>query len=81
MWGAVTVTGHTDSQPIYSAEFPSNQVLSEKRAAEVASLLTSGGVPASRIRGVGKGDTMPVADNSTKTGRAQNRRVEILVVE
>ncbi len=79
--GAVTVTGHTDSQPIYSAEFPSNQVLSEKRAAEVASLLTSGGVPASRIRGVGKGDTMPVADNSTKTGRAQNRRVEILVVE
>lgn len=79
--GAVTVTGHTDSQPIHSADFPSNQVLSEKRAAEVASLLTSGGVPASRIRGVGKGDTMPVADNSTKTGRAQNRRVEILVVE
>lgn len=79
--GAVTVTGHTDSQPIHSAEFPSNQVLSEKRAAEVASLLTSGGVSASRIRVVGKGDTAPVADNSTKTGRAQNRRVEILVVE
>ncbi|EFO1629970.1 type VI secretion system protein TssL [Escherichia coli] len=79
--GAVTVTGHTDSQPIHSAEFPSNQVLSEKRAAEVASLLTSGGVSASRIRVVGKGDTAPVADNSTKTGRAQNRRMEILVVE
>ncbi|MBA8196039.1 type VI secretion system protein TssL [Escherichia coli] len=79
--GAVTVTGHTDSQPIHSAEFPSNQVLSEKRATEVASLLTSGGVPASRIRVVGKGDTVPVADNRTKTGRAQNRRVEILVVE
>lgn len=79
--GAVTVTGHTDSQPIHSAEFPSNQVLSEKRATEVASLLTSGGVPVSRIRVVGKGDTVPVADNSTKTGRAQNRRVEILVVE
>ncbi|MCN5642051.1 type VI secretion system protein TssL, long form [Escherichia coli] len=79
--GAVTVTGHTDSQPIHSAEFPSNQVLSEKRAAEVASLLTSGGIPASRIRVVGKGDTVPVADNRTKTGRAQNRRVEILVVE
>lgn len=78
--GAVTVTGHTDSQPIHSAEFPST-VLSEKRATEVASLLTSGGVPVSRIRVVGKGDTVPVADNSTKTGRAQNRRVEILVVE
>ncbi|MXE65912.1 OmpA family protein, partial [Escherichia coli] len=77
--GAVTVTGHTYSQPIHSAELPSNQVLSEKRATEVASLLTSGGVPVSRIRGVGKGDTVPVADNSTKTGRAQNRRVELLV--
>ncbi|MGU0171834.1 hypothetical protein ACVXG8_12600 [Escherichia coli] len=47
----------------------------------MASPLTSGGVPVSRIRVVGKGDTVPVADNSTKTGRAQNRRVEILVVE
>lgn len=79
--GAVTVTGHTDSQPIHSAEFPSNQVLSEKRATEVAALLTSGGVPAGRIRIVGKGDSVPVADNRSKTGRAQNRRVEILVVE
>ncbi len=79
--GAVTVTGHTDSQPIHSAEFPSNQELSEKRATEVAILLKSGGVSTSRIRVVGKGDTVPVADNRTKTGRAQNRRVEILVVE
>ena len=79
--GAVTVTGHTDSQPIHSAQFPSNLVLSEKRAAEVAALLQSGGVPAGRITVTGKGDTMPVADNRSKTGRAQNRRVEILVVE
>lgn len=79
--GAVTVTGHTDSQPIHSAEFPSNQVLSEKRAAEVAALLTTGGVPVGRVRIVGKGDTTPVADNGSKAGRAKNRRVEILVVE
>ncbi|WP_318371749.1 type VI secretion system protein TssL, long form [Enterobacter sp.] len=79
--GAVTVTGHTDSQPIHSAAFPSNQVLSEKRAAEVAALLTSGGVPAGQIKIVGMGDTAPVADNRSKVGRAQNRRVEILVVE
>ncbi|MBJ3433517.1 type VI secretion system protein TssL, partial [Salmonella enterica subsp. enterica serovar Agona] len=79
--GAVTVTGHTDSQPIHSAEFPSNLVLSEKRAAEVAALLTSGGVPAGRVHIVGKGDTVPVADNGSKAGRAKNRRVEILVVE
>lgn len=79
--GAVTITGHTDSQPIHSAEFPSNLVLSEKRAAEVAALLTSGGVPAGRVHIVGKGDTVPVADNGSKAGRAKNRRVEILVVE
>lgn len=79
--GAVTVTGHTDSQPIHSAAFPSNQVLSEKRATEVAVLLKSGGVPAGSITVIGKGDTVPVADNRSKTGRAQNRRVEILVVE
>lgn len=79
--GAVTVTGHTDSQPIHSAEFPSNQVLSEKRAAEVAALLTSGGVSAGRVKIIGKGDTVPVADNGSKSGRAKNRRVEILVVE
>jgi type VI secretion system protein ImpK len=79
--GAVTVTGHTDSQPIHSTAFPSNQVLSEKRAAEVAALLQSGGVPAKRITVTGKGDTVPMADNRSKTGRAQNRRVEILVVE
>ncbi|MDI5829825.1 OmpA family protein, partial [Salmonella enterica subsp. enterica serovar Kentucky] len=41
----------------------SNLVLSEKRAAEVAALLTSGGVPAGRVHIVGKGDTVPVADN------------------
>lgn len=77
----MTVTGHTDSQPIHSAEFPSNPGVIGKRATEVATLLKSGGVSTSRIRVVGKGDTVPVADNRTKTGRAQNRRVEILVVE
>lgn len=79
--GAVTVTGHSDSQPIHSAEFRSNQVLSEKRAAEVAALLTSSGVPLDRVHVVGKGDTVPIADNGSKAGRAKNRRVEILVVE
>ncbi|WP_348260319.1 OmpA family protein, partial [Salmonella enterica] len=72
---------HTDSQPIHSAEFRSKLVLSEKRGEQVAALLTSGGVPAGRLHIVGKGDTVPVADNGSKTGPAKNRRVQILVVE
>ncbi|TGD06253.1 type VI secretion system protein TssL, partial [Salmonella enterica subsp. enterica serovar Wilhelmsburg] len=68
--GAVTVTGHTDSQPIHSAEFPSNLVLSEKRAAEVAALLTSGGVPAGGVHIVGKGGRVPVAANGRTAGGA-----------
>lgn len=79
--GTVTVTGHTDNQPIHTAEFPSNQVLSEKRAAEVATLLTNKGVAESRLKIVGLGDSAPVEDNHTAEGRAKNRRVDILVTE
>lgn len=79
--GTVMVTGHTDNQPIHTAEFPSNQVLSEKRAAEVASLLTQKGVAASRLKIIGLGDTAPVDDNNTAQGRAKNRRVDIVVTE
>ncbi|PIT37904.1 hypothetical protein BHC53_09585 [Snodgrassella alvi] len=79
--GTVTVTGHTDNQPIHTAEFPSNQVLSEKRAAEVAALLVNKGVAESRLKIVGLGDSAPVEDNNTAEGRAKNRRVDILVTE
>ncbi|WP_239366624.1 type VI secretion system protein TssL, long form [Snodgrassella communis] len=79
--GTVTVTGHTDNQPIHTAEFPSNQVLSEKRAAEVAALLTNNGVAESRLKIVGLGDSAPVDNNNTAEGRAKNRRVDIVVTE
>lgn len=79
--GTVTVTGHTDNQPIHTAEFPSNQVLSEKRAAEVAALLVNKGIAESRLKIVGLGDSAPVEDNNTAEGRAKNRRVDILVTE
>jgi type VI secretion system protein ImpK len=79
--GTVTVTGHTDNQPIHTAEFPSNQVLSEKRAAEVAALLTNKGVAESRLKIVGLGDSAPVDNNNTAEGRAKNRRVDIVVAE
>ncbi|MBB5466894.1 type VI secretion system protein ImpK [Paraburkholderia sp. Clong3] len=77
--GNVTVTGHTDNQPIHTAEFPDNLVLSEKRAAFVADVLKAHGMPGNRIEAVGKGDTQPVADNSTAEGRSRNRRVEVFV--
>ncbi|HKT27463.1 type VI secretion system protein TssL, long form [Dyella sp.] len=77
--GMVTVTGHTDNQPVHTAEFPDNQVLSEKRAQFVADVLKANGTQPDRIHVVGKGDTEPLADNASEQGRARNRRVEVLV--
>lgn len=78
--GQVTVIGHTDSIPVQrSNPFVSNQGLSEARAATIARLLTAGGVPADRIASEGRADAEPMADNATREGRAQNRRVEIRI--
>ncbi|MCI7075767.1 OmpA family protein, partial [Campylobacter sp.] len=68
----VMLEGHTDS--IGSAKY--NQGLSERRAAAVAKVLMENGVAANRISTVGYGKTRPIADNSTKEGRAENRRVD-----
>ncbi|WP_155947233.1 type VI secretion system protein TssL, long form, partial [Pseudacidovorax intermedius] len=79
--GTVQVIGHSDNQPIRTSEFPSNQVLSERRAAAVAAVLEARGVQATRIQTRGRGDTAPVADNATAAGRARNRRVDIVVTQ
>jgi type VI secretion system protein ImpK len=79
--GKVTVTGHSDNQPIKTARFPSNQVLSEERAVHVAEYLATRGVAQGRLESAGKGDTEPVADNATRDGRAKNRRVQIDVTQ
>lgn len=71
----VNVVGHTDSKG--AADY--NQRLSQNRAASVSQYLSSRGVSAARISAVGQGESMPVADNSTEAGRAQNRRVELFV--
>jgi len=68
--------GHTDS--IGSEQY--NQGLSERRANSVKNYLVGKGIPADRIYTEGKGETSPVADNATREGRAQNRRVEIEIV-
>ena len=72
----VEVAGHTDStgSDVY------NQSLSERRAGSVSSYLTSQGVAQQRIITVGMGESRPVADNTTDSGRQANRRVEITMV-
>ena len=72
----VVAVGHTDS----TGPAAYNQALSLRRAESVKAYLVSKGVEANRIYVEGKGETQPVADNRTREGRAQNRRVEIEVV-
>jgi outer membrane protein OmpA-like peptidoglycan-associated protein len=71
----IEIIGHADS--IGPEEF--NQRLSEWRANSVKRWLVKQGVPATRIETSGKGETEPVAPNSTREGRAMNRRVEIRI--
>ncbi|MFZ1815459.1 MAG: OmpA family protein [Rhizobiaceae bacterium] len=69
------IDGHTDNtgSPQY------NQALSERRAVSVAQYLNSRQVDPRRLRVVGFGETIPIADNGTDFGRQQNRRVEIRI--
>lgn len=71
----ITVVGHTDS--VGSAD--SNRALSGSRAAAVANYLGQRGVRRDRMVIDNRGELEPVADNATEAGRAQNRRVEMLV--
>ena len=71
----LVIEGHTDN---IGGESP-NQVLSERRAESVASLLRAYGVSGRRISTVGYGQTRPVATNETEAGRRLNRRVEVLI--
>lgn len=72
----VVVIGHTDSKG--SDKY--NQSLSEKRADSVKQYLFKSGYSSSLIRTSGMGEKTPVSTNSTKKGRAENRRVEIFII-
>ena len=71
----VQVIGHTDN--VGAAAM--NQDLSQRRAISVASVLRANGVPAARIVAFGRGEDQPIASNQTEAGKAQNRRVEIII--
>jgi chemotaxis protein MotB len=77
--GEVAVEGHTDSRPIQTDEFPSNWVLSSARAIAIVHALERAGVESQRLRAVGLADTRPLSDNDSVEGRAQNRRVEVII--
>lgn len=71
----VQIVGHTDS----TGQAAYNRTLSQRRAQSVAGILTAGGVASNRIATQGMGMTQPIASNDTAAGRAQNRRVEIVI--
>ena len=71
----ISVLGHADSTG--SDEY--NMQLSQKRALSVSNYLAAQGVNPGRLSAVGYGESRPIADNSTASGRAANRRVEILI--
>lgn len=71
----IDIIGHTDS--IGSDAY--NQSLSERRAGSVSGFLTGRGVLRDRVVAYGRGETAPVASNDTEAGRAENRRVELII--
>ena len=71
----ISIEGHTDNTG--TANY--NRILSQRRANAVADILVNNGVPPARLYAVGRGENKPVASNLSATGRAQNRRVEIVI--
>jgi outer membrane protein OmpA-like peptidoglycan-associated protein len=72
----ISVEGHTDS----TGSLELNQRLSEQRASSVRAALVAHGIDPARVSMVGHGPNLPIADNTTAAGRAQNRRVEIVIL-
>lgn len=76
----ISIEGHTDNNPINTAQFPNNMMLSIYRSYSVFDYFvqTKGFDPAT-ISASGRGEAVPIASNATAEGRAQNRRVEIKI--
>ncbi|MFQ5628414.1 MAG: OmpA family protein [bacterium] len=75
--GSVIIEGHTDSQ----GSDRTNQILSEQRAAAVRQyLLANMSIPQNKIASVGYGESKPIASNESRQGRAQNRRIDIVII-
>ena len=75
-----TIAGHTDAEPLGKDDkFKSNWELSAARAVVVTQILVEKGVPAQNLVAAGYGEHDPVSPNSTKAGKAKNRRIEMIL--
>lgn len=77
----VQVEGFTDNVPINSVRYPTNWELSTARASAIVKHLAAKGVAPERLSAVGYGEYQPVASNDSEQGRAQNRRVTIMIAK
>lgn len=76
----VEIEGHTDNVPIHNSNFADNDELSDERALNIFRYLKETALlDPSMIKHSGRGEYVPVADNSTPEGRAKNRRVEVKI--
>jgi chemotaxis protein MotB len=76
----IIVEGYTDNVPIRTKEYPSNWELSVARSIEVVKYLTeTTGIARNRVSVSGYGERNPIDSNSTEEGRANNRRIEIII--
>jgi OOP family OmpA-OmpF porin len=73
----VIIYGHTDSR----GEAEDNKILSQQRADSVKEALIQHGVSEARLTAIGKGEEFPIADNTFKSGRKKNRRIEIELIK
>jgi chemotaxis protein MotB len=77
----IAIEGHTDNLPINTRQFPNNWYLSAARAITVATYLTENkNFSPENVSAIGYGEYRPIASNGTAEGRAENRRVEIKII-
>ena len=79
--GSIHIIGHSDSDPIHNARFPSNWALSKSRADAVAAIVRQNLNNPGRLSTEGRADLEPVASNETRAGKAKNRRVEVILIK
>lgn len=76
----IEIEGHTDNVPQVGGEFENNDVLSTYRALTVTDLIREGtNIDNAYLKFSGRGEYVPIAENTTSEGRAKNRRVEIKI--
>lgn len=75
----IQVEGYTDNLPVSSKQYPSNWELSTARAAAVVKMLIEEGIQPNRLAAVGYAEFQPITENESPEGRAQNRRVVLMI--